>query len=62
MTITPTPEINYLTLVVAGGVLLWAAAHADKRGDNGPGIAFVMIGVALFAIGTLRALMGAFNV
>ena len=56
------PSIDYLTLVLSGSILLAGASgflQSEKRDRSG--FVLAVVGLALFLIGTIRALMSAFG-
>ena len=56
------PSIDYLTLVVAGSILLAGASNLLEDDHNAAGFGLFLLGLFLFIIGTIRALIGALGV
>ncbi len=56
------PSIDYLTIVLAGAIMLAGAANTLDGGRfNKTGFALAVAGLFLFIVGTARAFMSAFG-
>ena len=59
------PSIDYLTLVIAGAILLAGASNmleADNRPDRIVGFLLAFSGLFLFIVGSVRAFISALNI
>ena len=55
------PSIDYLTMVIAGAILLAGATSSDRTRMTVPEFVMAVAGLFLFIVGVVRAFMSAFG-